>query len=202
MARPRTFDDATVLDAAVACFWRRGLDATSVRELAQEMGLSGPSVYNAFGDKRALFIQSLERYAATTLRPRLLRLEAMPSARAAIKGFFDEIIDRSVGDPERRGCFLINSALDAAPHDAEIAAAIAAYFAEIEGFLRGRVAAAREAGAIPSRIDARDTGRMLLGILIAIRVLSRTGASKAELQAMLRPALALLDEAAPGKAKS
>lgn len=199
MARPRTFDDAAVLDAAMACFWRRGLDATSVRELAQEMGLSGPSVYNAFGDKRALFIRSLERYAATTLRPRILRLEALPSARAAIEGFFDEIIDRSVGDPERRGCFLINSALDAAPHDAEIARAVAAYFAEIEAFLRGRVVAAREAGAIPDQVDVRDMGRMLLGTLIAIRVLSRTGAQKADLQAMIRPALILLDGATSRK---
>ncbi|WP_246158348.1 hypothetical protein [Reyranella soli] len=29
-----------------------------------------------------------------------------------------EIIDRSIKDPDRRGCLLVNSALDVAPHDA------------------------------------------------------------------------------------
>jgi TetR/AcrR family transcriptional regulator, transcriptional repressor for nem operon len=193
VARPRTFDDDTVLDAAVACFWRRGLDATSVRELADEMGLSGPSLYNAFGDKRTLFIRALDRYAATTLRERIRRLEAMPSARSALHAFFREIIDRSVSDPERRGCLLINTALDAAPHDVEIASAVTAYFEEIETFLRGRVAAARKAGEIAPAIQPRDMGRMLLAILVAIRVLARTGASRAQLQGMVRPALALLD---------
>jgi len=197
VARPRAFDNDVALDAAVGCFWRRGLDATSVRDLAQEMGLSGPSLYNAFGDKRQLFLLALERYAETTLRQRIMRHEAMPSALQALTGFFDEIIDRSVGDPERRGCLLINSAINAAPHDAGIARAVAAYFAEIERFLHGRVLAARSTNEVPATVDPRDTGRMLLGLLIGMRVLSRTGASKAELQAMLRPALATLRSPEP-----
>jgi TetR/AcrR family transcriptional regulator, transcriptional repressor for nem operon len=197
VARPRAFDNDVALDAAVACFWRRGLEATSVRELAHEMGLSGPSVYNAFGDKRRLFLQALERYAETRLRERLARLETLPSARAALKGFFDEIIERSVGDPERRGCLIINTAMDAAPHDAEITQAVSRYFSEIERFLHGRVMAAAKAGEISAAVDPRDTGRMLLGLLVGMRVLSRTGASKAELQAMLRPAMATLARPAP-----
>ncbi len=192
MARPRTFDDDTALDAAVGCFWRGGLQGTSVRELADEMGLSGPSLYNAFGDKRALFLQALERYAATVLRARIGRLVAMPSPRDAIDAFFSEMIDRSLGDPERRGCLLINSALEAAPHDPEIAHAVAAYFAEIEGFLRARVEAAQAMGEVSATLDAGDMGRLLLGVLVAIRVLSRTGAARPQLEGIVRPALAAL----------
>ena len=55
MARPREFNEGIALDAAIEWFWRRGYEATSVRELAAAMGISGPSLYNAFGDKRALF---------------------------------------------------------------------------------------------------------------------------------------------------
>ena len=62
MARPREFDEATALEAAIECFWHRGYEATSVRDLADKMGISGPSLYNAYGDKRALFAQALEHY--------------------------------------------------------------------------------------------------------------------------------------------
>ena len=54
MARPREFDEATVLEAAMHCFWAQGYEATSVRDLAAQMGITGASLYNAFGDKRSL----------------------------------------------------------------------------------------------------------------------------------------------------
>jgi TetR/AcrR family transcriptional repressor of nem operon len=62
MARPREFDEVTALDAAIGCFWQRGFEATSMRDLAASMGLSAPSLYNTFGDKRALFTRALEHY--------------------------------------------------------------------------------------------------------------------------------------------
>ena len=63
MARPREFDEADALDAATDCFWRDGYEATSVRDLAARMGITGASLYNAFGDKRSLFREVLQRYA-------------------------------------------------------------------------------------------------------------------------------------------
>ena len=53
MARPREFDERAVLDAAVQCFWGGGYEGTSLRELIDRTGLTGASIYNAFGDKRA-----------------------------------------------------------------------------------------------------------------------------------------------------
>jgi TetR/AcrR family transcriptional repressor of nem operon len=55
MARPREFDEATVLEAAMNCFWAQGFEQTSVRDLAERMGITGASLYNAFGDKRSLY---------------------------------------------------------------------------------------------------------------------------------------------------
>ena len=63
MARLKAFDEEAALDAAVDCFWSRGYEATSVRDLADGMRIGGASLYNAYGDKRALFRKSLERYA-------------------------------------------------------------------------------------------------------------------------------------------
>ena len=55
MARPREFDEITVLEAAMNCFWAQGFERTSVRDLAERMGITGASLYNAFGDKRSLY---------------------------------------------------------------------------------------------------------------------------------------------------
>ena len=68
MGRLKAFDEDQVLDRAVDCFWLRGYEATSVRDLADRMGIGGTSLYNAYGDKRALFIAALARYAERSMR--------------------------------------------------------------------------------------------------------------------------------------
>ena len=62
MARPREFDEGVVLDAAVLCFWNRGYEATSVKDLVERTGITAASLYNAFGDKRAIYERALDRY--------------------------------------------------------------------------------------------------------------------------------------------
>jgi len=125
MARPREFDEAVALDAAMDCFWREGYEATSVRDLAARMGITGTSLYNAFGDKRSLFRQALQRYAERSTRERIARLESTLPPKQAIRAFLGEIVERSLDDRDRRGCLLVNSALEIAPHDPEVAAEVA-----------------------------------------------------------------------------
>ncbi len=71
MARPREFDETTVLDKVAACFWLRGYEATSIRDLIEYTGMTGPSLYNAFGDKRALFQSALAHYVAHSISARI-----------------------------------------------------------------------------------------------------------------------------------
>jgi TetR/AcrR family transcriptional repressor of nem operon len=113
--------------------------------------------------------------------------------KEAIRRFVGEVIERSVNDPERRGCFLINSALEVAPHDPELGAEIAKRLSEIEAFFRRAVRAGQADTSIPSSRDARDIARLLLGVLLGIRVLARTRPERALLEGVARPALGLLD---------
>jgi TetR/AcrR family transcriptional repressor of nem operon len=193
MARPREFDDGTALDAAMDCFWRDGYEATSVRDLAARMGIAGTSLYNAFGDKRSLFRQALQRYAERSTRERIARLEAALPPKNAVRAFVAEIVESSLDDCDRRGCLLVNSALEVAPHDPELGAEIAARFGEIEGFLQRTVAAAQEDGSVPPERDPADLARLLLGVILGVRVLARAKPQRELLQGIVRPALALLD---------
>src|SRR5260370_24324011 len=115
MGRPKAFDEDKVIDSAVDCFWSRGYETTSVRDLAERMGIGAASLYNAYGDKRTLFTKALERYANRSMRERIARLEASHRPKQAIRAFLTEIVERSLADPDRKGCLLVNSALDVAP---------------------------------------------------------------------------------------
>src|SRR6266481_743931 len=193
MGRLKAFDEDEVLDAAVDCFWAHGYEATSVRDLADRMGIGGASLYNAYGDKRALFARSLERYANRSMRERIARLEERHRPKEAIRAFLAEIIDRSLKDPDRKGCLLVNSALDVAPHDAKIGRVVAGYLDELRAFFRRNLEAARKAGEVPRTLDPERTADHLLGVLLGIRVLARTGARRKALEAVAAPALALLE---------
>src|SRR5258707_6958500 len=97
MARPREFDETTVLEAAMNCFWAQGFEQTSVRDLAERMGITGASLYNAFGDKRSLYRQSFLPYLAPTVRDTDGRLDKLTSA-LSIQTVFYEIIEPSGND--------------------------------------------------------------------------------------------------------
>ena len=181
------------LNAAIDCFWQRGYEATSMRDLAASMGLSAPSLYNAFGDKQTLFARALERYLDCTTRDRLRRLEISLPPKEAIHRFFAEIVDRSINDRERKGCFLVNSALEVAPHQSELGAMIAEQFGEIEAFFKRCIVAAQADGTAPRGVDANNTARLLLGVLLGIRVLARSAPNRSLLEGVVQPALGLLD---------
>jgi TetR/AcrR family transcriptional repressor of nem operon len=193
MARAKAFDEDRALDAAVDCFWLRGYEGTSVRDLTEAMGIGSPSLYNAYGDKRELFERSLRRYAQRSMRERIARLEAAHQPKEAIVAFVGEIVDRSLKDPERKGCLLVNAALDVAPHDADVGRMVSGYLDEIRSFFRRNIEAARKAGQVPRQTDAEAVSGHLLGVVTGIRVLARTGANRKLLESVARPALQLLE---------
>ena len=192
MARPREFDETTALDAAMDCFWRDGYEATSVRDLAARMGITGASLYNAFGDKRSLFREVLQRYAERSTRERIARLESTLPPKQAVVAFLGEIVERSV-DGDRRGCLLVNTALEIAPHDPVLGAEVAGHLGEIEAFFRRAVAAAQVDGSVPPDREPTDLARLLLGVTLGVRVLARSKPQRELLEGVVRPALALLD---------
>jgi TetR/AcrR family transcriptional repressor of nem operon len=192
MGRPREFDETAALDAAMDCFWQDGYEATSVRDLAARMGITGASLYNAFGDKRSLFREVLQRYAERSTRERIGRLESTLPPKQAVVAFLGEIVGRSV-ESDRRGCLLVNTALAIAPHDPELGAEVAVHLGEIEAFFHRAVAAAQADGSVPPDHEPDDLARLLLGVTLGVRVLARSKPQRELLEGVVRPALALLD---------
>jgi TetR/AcrR family transcriptional regulator, transcriptional repressor for nem operon len=192
MARPREFDEGVVLDAAVLCFWNRGYEATSVKDLVERTGITAASLYNAFGDKRAIYERALDRYVEGSVASRIRRCEAL-APREAIGAFFEEILKRSLGDRERKGCMLVNAALDVAPHDPDFRKFVTEVLADIEGFFLSCVKAGQGDGSITRSLPAETLSHHLLGVLMGIRVLARVRPERGLLEGVIAPSLALLD---------
>lgn len=201
MARPREFDEEKVLNAAVLSFWQQGYEATSVRTLARAMGLTSASLYNAFGDKRQLFQKALDHYVETGFAARAHRLETELPPREAVVTFFEEMVEISLADPDRKGCFIVNSALEVAPHDPEFQRAIEAVMNDMEGFFLRCVTAAQAEGTVSDRQPPEDIARLLLGLLLGLRVLARTRPEPELLYGALRAVFEIL-ETAPGRGSS
>ena len=191
MARPREFDELAALDAALLQFWSHGYEATSTRELAQRMGITSASLYNAFGDKRRLYRRVLDRYVERSLDERLRRYAPL-APRAALETFFHEIIERSVTDPQHKGCLLVNSALELSPHDVEFRRIVAEVFERIEAFFCQCIEAGQSDRSITRARPAGELARMLLSVLLGIRVLARSRPERSLLESAAHSALHLL----------
>ncbi|WP_024513063.1 TetR/AcrR family transcriptional regulator [Bradyrhizobium sp. ARR65] len=191
MARPREFDEQAVLDAASEVFWANGYEATSTRDLSARTGLTPSSICAAFGDKRRMFRRALDHYLGR-LREKMTALKETRSPGEAITGFFEDTIERSLGDALQRGCMLVNSALEASPQDPEFRGAIAAELELIENFFRERIAEGQRRGDISPAHSPEDAARQLLAVLLGVRVLARVRPESPLLRGAVSQTLALL----------
>src|SRR5918994_688280 len=128
--RPPAYDVEDALTRAMEAFWDAGYAATSLDDLAAATGMNRPSLYGAFGDKRALYLKTLEHYAAggqlrAALRPDDTLREALGRVyELAIKLYLS-------GKEGARGCFLIGTATTEAVKSPEVRAALAAQLREL-----------------------------------------------------------------------
>jgi TetR/AcrR family transcriptional repressor of nem operon len=189
---PRTkgFETGDALDAAMQLFWRKGYAATSLRDLLDGMGIGYGSFYNAFGDKHALFLASLDRFRE--LRTSWIDEVLEDSGLNGIEEVFRRTVDGLVSFEPRRGCLLANTAVELGPHDAEVAAKISRYVRHTEAVFERAVIRAQEAGEIPADRDPRAMACFLVNTLHGLRVLARVGTDRAVLEDAVRVALDVL----------
>lgn len=115
--RPRTFDEAEVLEKAIEVFWNKGFEAASLDDLTAAMGLSRSSFYGTFGSKQDLFLRALRHYSGQGLKN--LEAAAAAGGRAPLQAMMKALSDPAGGP---NGCMLVNCITELAPHDPDVAA--------------------------------------------------------------------------------
>ena len=190
--RPREFDLDQVLDGAIRAFSQNGFGATSITELSAAMGLSQGSIYKAFGDKRAVLTAALGRYLA--VRTELLgpRLTAARTGRERVELMLDYYAENSVGDAGRRGCLVVGIVAELASSDPELERRVIGLFRNYEVAFAEAIRQGQADGSVTSRADADATARLLLCVVQGMRVIGKTGRTRAEMHAVVSDALTLL----------
>ena len=159
VGRPREFDEEAALEAAMDAFWQKGYEATSLAELCSCTGLHKGSLYQAFGDKHQLFMRALIHYADTEFKETAAVAFQHESPLESIRAVVRTVCTHA---EEGRGCMMINSMVELAPHDPDVKKAI-----ENEGQRRMRVMTelltrAQELGEIRPELEPDKLARQLL----------------------------------------
>jgi len=163
-----------------------------MRDLADSTGLTTASLYNAFGDKRALYRLVLDRYVRLALTACAEIFGGERPAVGALERYFDALIEEALADALQKGCFVVNTALEVAPHDADFRDLVTNVFDQIEKYLRDCIVSGQSDGTIRTKLPAADLARLFLGATLGIRVLARTRSERELLTGVVRPLFALL----------
>nr|WP_217911155.1 TetR/AcrR family transcriptional regulator [Myxococcus sp. AM011] len=156
-------------------FWSRGYEATSLADLEVATGLNRSSLYQAFESKRALFSRAVTLYLQEVIAPRLTVFSTGPAGLTQVTTYFESLATTMGTAPPtltRRGCLLVNTATELAPHDAEAHRAVEDYRALLQGHLMRALDAAARAGVIPRKTVARRV-ELLVGSVIGVLVTAR-----------------------------
>ena len=187
--RPRGFEPETALARAMDAFWREGYAATSLDAIAAATGLNRPSLYGAFGDKHALYVQAYRRYREQ-VRESFAPLLAEP---APIRDKLRRILGAALelylaGEDGPRGCFTVLTASSDAAADPAIQAMAAEAIRGTDRAFERLFAAAREAGELPPEADPRRLARLTAAVLHTLSIRARVGIPRSEIEPIVADA--------------
>jgi len=195
--RPRAFDRDEALDRAMHLFWRRGYEATSVSDLTEAMGITPPSLYAAFGDKKRLFLEAVDRYQSG---PGSFARAAFnePTAERAMRRLMMDTIESFFEKNNPRGCMVVLAATNCSTDSSDILDELAGRRRMAERLVRDRIAAGRAAGDIPPDADVDTLAGMIVTTLYGLSIKARDGASRASLRKVVDQMMSMWPHPRPG----
>ncbi|MEU4573473.1 TetR/AcrR family transcriptional regulator [Nonomuraea sp. ATR24] len=171
MARPREFDEQEVIAKATDLFWRRGYNATSVRDLGAELDLKQSSLYRTFTDKRALFLRTLDHYRATESTQAEERLNAPGASVEVLRDWLHWMVGHDAG----RGCFVVNTAAELGTTDPGVRQKTEAAFDVTRETLASLLRRGVHDGDLPAALDVEAAVELLFTTVLGLRLRERAG---------------------------
>jgi len=161
MARVKEFNETEVLDKAVELFWEKGYQATSANDLVNGLGLSRSSIYSTFTDKRTLFIKALKRYSQLHVEKVLKEVKQSDDIPKTIAVIFNNIISQDDSAKISKGCFIVNTGIELAAHDKEIAEIVNQNKINVESVLKTAIRKGQKLGQISKAHKAEKLARFI-----------------------------------------
>ncbi len=190
--RPRAFVRDDVLDRAVIAFWARGYSGASLDNLTNSMGINRPSLYATFGSKHELFMEVIDRYAATLGCVPFSALKSGIAIRQAVADFFELSIRCATSRGKPRGCLIANVATIEAEKNAQVRDKLSAMFADTDRAITDYFEAAKDDGRLPGEHEPQALARMVSSVTHSVATRARAGASRKQLSVMVDDFMAVL----------
>ncbi len=186
--RPRAFDKEQALDTALRLFWRHGYEGTSIAALAEQIGITVPSLYLAFGNKASLFKQAVahyERYSGALYTDTL----AKPSAREVALGILQGEAELVAGGETPAGCLMVQGALATSPGAEDVRACLAAQRRNAQSLIAERFERATSEGDLPEGWEPQALASFIMTVASGMAVQAKSGASRRELSEVIEIAM-------------
>lgn len=192
MSRVKEFNKNEVLNKAIILFWNKGYHNTSAQDLVDNLGISRSSIYDTFGNKHTLFIKALKEYRRQAAGALIEMLNNSTDVEKTIVAIFNSLINVSVHCQKPRGCFLVNSAIELAPHDTEVAEIISQNMMDIEDAFYKIIKRGQDEGRFSKKHTARSLARSFYNVILGIRVAARSEVNKKVYDDIVKVSLASL----------
>ncbi len=178
--RPLGFDRDAALNQAMLLFWRHGYEATSVNDLTAVMAITPPSLYTAFGDKKQLFLEAVQRYVSGPVTSESI-IEDAQTAREAAVGLLRAAAIGFTGDRTPSGCLLASSAISCSPAAADVQKTLTEIRVGIEKRLRIKIEQDNATRRPNVKVDAKTMAGYVMALIQGMSTSARDGATRTKL---------------------
>jgi len=191
--RPRAFEPETALAQAMDVFWGHGFAATSLDDLSAATGLNRPSLYGAFGDKRALYLKAYGQYRKRSNEAFAPLFQAREPLRAKLRRILTAALDLYLsGEDGPRGCFTVLSAASDAIADPDLQSLVVEAIDNTDRAFGRMFAEARAAGELPASADPRRLARMASATIHTLSIRARARIPRAQILPIIDDAVATI----------
>lgn len=192
MPRQKQYDPDAVVEKAMNVFWEKGYEATSVQELVDATGINRFSMYQAFGDKRGLFLRALDHYFSRVL-PQIVHLSEEPTGGVAtIRKYFEALETTILSPLGHRGCFGQNTGVELAFRDDTALEPLNRMYTQLERNFENALQASRSRNEIDPAVSIPEIARFLVTVAQGMILMAKTGrdhhfvrSSKRQVEALL-----------------
>lgn len=188
VGRPLSFDRNMALDLAMHTFWRYGYEGASITTLTSAMGITPPSLYSAFGDKQALYLEALAHYMRRSEVDLELLLESSTTAYQAMERMLFSAAIQQTKNGQPRGCMLMSARVNSPP-DSPIDKAIIKLRRSVRRIVEQRIQKGIRDGDVPAHAVAADLANLHVAVLQGMSVMARDGATRSNLHNVAESAL-------------
>ncbi|MEM7600267.1 MAG: TetR/AcrR family transcriptional regulator [Verrucomicrobiota bacterium] len=170
----KNFEPTEALEAAMRVFWARGYEAAALSELTAAMGIGKQSLYNTFGNKRALFIEAIKHYTNDSVQSirEILFDESSGSYLANLRGLLDHWRVMH-SKPGSHGCMIGTNIADFDTDDDEVSSILRDQLQRIEDSLTSALQKAQSNGELRDKTSPRDVARTILCLSQGMALLGR-----------------------------